>query len=40
MYSTKKAARAAAIGLAVALGSVSATTLPAVAQTGACNRRE
>ena len=35
MHSTKKAARAAAIGLAVVLGSVSATTLPAIAQTGA-----
>ena len=33
MHSTKKAARAAAIGLAVVLGSVSATTLPAVAQS-------
>ena len=35
MHSTKKAARAAAIGLAVVLGSVSAATLPAIAQTGA-----
>ena len=35
MHSTKKAARAAAIGLAVALGGVAATSLPAVAQSSA-----
>src|SRR5882724_11797041 len=34
MHSAKKAARAAAIGLAVALGTVSVTTRPAVAQSG------